>query len=37
MSLFKKPYEREAKTTLNVLIYGRPGIGKTTLHGEPFQ
>ena len=31
MSLFKKPYEREAKTTLNVLIYGRPGIGKTTL------
>lgn len=31
MSLFKKPYEREAKQTLNVLIYGRPGIGKTTL------
>lgn len=31
MSLFKKPYEREAKKTLNVLIYGRPGIGKTTL------
>lgn len=31
MSFFKKPYEREAKTTLNVLIYGRPGIGKTTL------
>lgn len=31
MSLFKKPYERDAKKTLNVLIYGRPGIGKTTL------
>ena len=31
MSYFKKPYEREAKETLNVLIYGRPGIGKTTL------
>lgn len=31
MSMFKKPYEREAKTTLNVLIYGRPGLGKTTL------
>ena len=31
MSVFKKPYEREAKQTLNILIYGRPGIGKTTL------
>ena len=31
MSFFKKPYEREAKQTLNILIYGRPGIGKTTL------
>lgn len=31
MSLFKKPYEREAKKTLNILIFGRPGIGKTTL------
>lgn len=31
MSIFKKPYEREAKQTLNILIYGRPGIGKTTL------
>ena len=31
MSLFKKPYERDAIKTLNVLIYGRPGIGKTTL------
>lgn len=31
MSLFKKPYEREAKQTLNILVYGRPGIGKTTL------
>lgn len=31
MSMFKKPYEREAKQTLNILIYGRPGIGKTTL------
>ncbi len=31
MSYFKKPYEREVKQTLNVLIYGRPGIGKTTL------
>ena len=29
--MFKKPYEREVKETLNVLIYGRPGIGKTTL------
>lgn len=29
--MFKKPYEREAKETLNILIYGRPGIGKTTL------
>ena len=29
--MFKKPYEREAKQTLNILIYGRPGIGKTTL------
>lgn len=30
MSIFKKPEEREPKKTLNMLIYGMPGSGKTT-------
>lgn len=31
MGLIKKPSELSVKTTLSVLIYGQPGIGKTTL------
>lgn len=31
MSLIKKPSEIEIKQTLSALIYGQPGIGKTTL------
>lgn len=31
MGLFKKPNELTIKNTLSVLIYGQPGIGKTTL------
>lgn len=31
MGLIKKPYELKVKKTLSVLIYGQPGIGKTTL------
>lgn len=31
MSIFKKPEEREPKTTLSMLIYGMPSCGKTTL------
>ena len=31
MSLIKKPNELTVKTTLSALIYGQPGMGKTTL------
>lgn len=31
MGLIKKPSELSVKATLSVLIYGQPGIGKTTL------
>lgn len=31
MGLIKKPNELTVKTTLSALIYGQPGIGKTTL------
>lgn len=31
MSLIKKPSELEVPTTLKALLYGQPGIGKTTL------
>jgi hypothetical protein len=31
MSLFKKPGELEVTTTIKALIYGQPGIGKSTL------
>lgn len=31
MGLFKKPNELTIKTTLSALIYGQPGMGKTTL------
>ena len=31
MSMIKKPSELSVKATLSVLIYGQPGIGKTTL------
>lgn len=31
MSLLKKPEELESKKTLKGLIYGQPGVGKTTL------
>lgn len=31
MGLIKKPNELEVKNTLSVLIYGQPGLGKTTL------
>lgn len=31
MSLIKMPSELETKKTISVLIYGQPGIGKTTL------
>ena len=30
MGLIKKPSELSVKGTLSVLIYGQPGIGKTT-------
>ena len=31
MSLIKKPSELEAKNTISMLIYGQPGVGKSTL------
>ena len=31
MSLFKQPFEIEPRKTLRILIYGEPGIGKSTL------
>lgn len=31
MSLIRKPSEIEAKKTISMLIYGEPGLGKTTL------
>lgn len=31
MGLIKKPNELTVKTTLSALIYGQPGMGKTTL------
>lgn len=31
MSLFKKPNELEVNSTIKMLIYGNPGIGKSTL------
>ena len=31
MSLIKKPNELTVKSTLAALIYGQPGMGKTTL------
>lgn len=31
MSLFKKPNELEVNSTIKLLIYGNPGIGKSTL------
>lgn len=31
MALIKKPSELDAKSTLSAMIYGQPGIGKTTL------
>lgn len=31
MSLIKKPSELEAKKTITMLIYGQPGVGKSTL------
>ncbi len=31
MSLIKKPSELEAKQTITMLVYGQPGVGKTTL------
>lgn len=31
MSLFKQPSELEVSTTIKVLIYGQPGLGKSTL------
>lgn len=31
MGLIKKPYELKVKKTLSVLVYGQPGMGKTTL------
>lgn len=31
MSLFKKPGELEVTTTIKALVYGQPGIGKSTL------
>ena len=31
MSLFKKPNELDINSTIKMLIYGQPGIGKTTL------
>ena len=34
MSLIKKPNELTVKTTLSALIYGQPGMGKTTFMGH---
>lgn len=31
MSLIKKPHQLEVQTTIKALVYGQPGIGKTTL------
>ena len=31
MSLFKKPSELEFVTTIMMLVYGQPGIGKSTM------
>ena len=31
MSLFKQPNELDINSTIKMLIYGQPGIGKTTL------
>lgn len=31
MSIIKKPSELEAKKTITMLVYGQPGVGKTTL------
>lgn len=31
MSIIRKPHELESVTSIKVLIYGQPGIGKTTL------
>jgi phage nucleotide-binding protein len=31
MALIKKPSEIEAKKTISMLVYGQPGLGKTTL------
>ena len=31
MSLFKKPNELETNSTIKMLIYGQPGMGKSTL------
>ena len=31
MGLIKKPNELSVKQTLSALIYGQPGMGKTTL------
>lgn len=31
MGLIKKPNELQVKKTLSALIYGQPGMGKTTL------
>lgn len=31
MSIIKKPYEIQAPNSVKILIYGQPGIGKTTL------
>lgn len=31
MSLFKKPNELEIPTTIKMLVYGQPGIGKSTM------
>ena len=30
-NLIRKPSQIEAKSTLSMLIYGQPGVGKTTL------
>ena len=31
MSLFKKPNELETNSTIKMLVYGQPGMGKSTL------
>ena len=31
MGIIKKPSEIEPKATISILIYGQPGLGKTTL------